>query len=141
MIGTNVDVIKIIKDFANLLNSAENEWDDIYKMIGEIDDEMQDLLHEAELTVFNAAEGYDLAKKIQEVRQRRRELKNRREILRFVKDFIDNNKKLTITLFKMAQNMENSRQMQEKREYTPRIRTDIKLAKRWDQSNGIGVIA
>lgn len=130
----NPNIVQIVKDFAELINNIEAEWDTIYKNLDKVDNETQDLLHEAELTVFNASEGYELAKKIQEVRRRRRELKDKQEILRFLKDFYDNNKHLKITLFKLAQNMENTRQAQENRQYTPRIRTDIKLAKRNQES-------
>jgi len=120
--------IESIKSFAGLLNDVDGRWDNLLKAIDNIESEIQDLLHETELTTFNAYEGYLLAKKIQEARQRRRVLKNEQEIIQFVKDFASNNKNLFLTLFKLTKNMQNTANHQGKRKYTPRIRTDIKLA-------------
>jgi Mg2+ and Co2+ transporter CorA len=126
------DVIKIVSDFAQLLGKIEQDWDQIYEEIHKTDCETGDLLHEIELTNFNAYEGYRLAKQLQEVRQRRRELKDTQEILQHLKDFYDNNKQLHITLFKLVKEMQKTKASQQNRSYIPRIRTDLKICQKHD---------
>jgi Mg2+ and Co2+ transporter CorA len=124
------DVIKIVYDFAQLLSKIEQEWDQIYEEIHKTDCEAGDLLHEIELTNFNAYEGYKLAKQLQEVRQKRRKLKDTQEILQHLKDFYDNNKQLHITLFKLIKEMQKTKESLQSRSYTPRIRTDLKICQK-----------
>lgn len=84
------------------------------------DRQTQDILHEIEFGNFNAVEGYHLAKKIQQVRQSRREAKNQREAIAYFKKFADDHKNTPVLLAKILQQMKQVKQNQETRVYTPR---------------------
>ena len=116
--------------FPDLLNYVENNWDTICDGIRQADQETQDILHEMELISFNASEGYILARKLQEIRQRRRRLKNEKEILKDIKEFYDNHKQLKIDLFKVLTKTTRTLENLENRQYVPRVRDDLKLAKK-----------
>ena len=119
-----------LNGFLDLLNHIENNWDSIYDGIGQADRETQDILHEMELTSFNASEGYALAKKLQEVRQRRRRLKNEKEALKDIKEFYEHHKQLKIDLFKVLTKKKQTLETQANRKYMPRVRDDLKLAQK-----------
>lgn len=112
---------QVVADYLDLLNSIEKKWEATKEEIILAEKEQQDLLHEIELTRFDVQRGYRLSKRLQEVRQRRRELKNRLEILTPLKDFHDRNQKLKIDLFKVQTKMKQAQQTQEARVYTPRM--------------------
>ena len=123
-----------IRNFLEILNGVEKDWDSVYEEIGRCDQEISDLLHEIELTEFDHVEGYQLSEEIKKVRRRRRELKNYQEIIRHLKEFLDRNKNLKISLFKVLTSMERTRDYQMYRRYTPRVRTDLKLCLEENQS-------
>jgi ribonuclease BN (tRNA processing enzyme) len=102
-----------VSDYLDLLNSIEKNWDTTKEEIIQTEKEQQDLLHEIELTKFDIQKGYGLAKKLQDVRQRRRQLKNRMEILGPLKDFHDRNQKMKIDLFKVQTKIKQVQQTQE----------------------------
>jgi hypothetical protein len=118
------------KNFLETLNTIEKEWGSWVDDLKQCEMETQDLLHEIELTNFNAYRGYLLCKQLQDVRQRRRQLKNKMEILRTLKEFIENNKQLKISLYKTLSTMEKTEEHQSQRMYLPRVRTDISLAEK-----------
>ncbi|HHW03390.1 MAG TPA: hypothetical protein GXX35_11400 [Thermoanaerobacterales bacterium] len=124
-----VEIIEKIKAFAEILSTIDDEWSQLHQQLQQCDLESSDLLHEIELSKFNACEGYLLAKKLQEVRRRRREIKNTQEILQCIKDFAGNNKNLAIALYKLIKSMEEKLEIQQSRVYVPRVRQDIKLAR------------
>lgn len=124
------EAILATRNFLESLNIIEKEWGTWVDGLNICELEIQDLLHEIELTKFDVQRGYRLCKQLQEVRQRRRELKNTMEVLRALKDFLDTNKQLKISLFKTLSAMEKTEEHQDHRMYTPRVRTDIKLAER-----------
>lgn len=124
------EAIQTTKNFLETLNAVEKEWGSWHEDLSQCNMEIQDLLHEIELTKFDAYRGYKLCKQLQEVRQRRRDIKNKIEVLKYLKDFYDNNKKLKIELYKVLTNMEQIEENQRHRLYTPRVRTDISLAER-----------
>jgi len=125
-----MNAITTTKDFLETLNTVEKDWGTWITGIQQCETETQDLLHEIELTKFDVQRGYKLAKQLQEIRQRRRELKDTVELLRSIKDFVDSNKQLKISLFKTLTGMERTEENQGCRKYTPRIREDITLAER-----------
>ena len=122
------EVISTTREFLESLNTDEKEWGNWAEGINICEMETQDLLHEIKLTKFDVLRGYRLCKQLQEVRQRRRELKNKLELLRTLKDFLDNNKQLKINLFKTLTTMEKTEEHQGQRTYRPRVLTDITLA-------------
>lgn len=122
--------IQSTKAFLETLNIIEKEWGTWMDELHLCEQEIQDLLHEIELTKFDACRGYRLCKDLQEVRQRRRQLKKKMEIAEHLKYFLENNKQLKISLFKVLAAMEKTEESQNRRIYTPRVRTDISLAER-----------
>jgi len=124
------NAITTTKHFLETLNIVEQDWSTWITGIQLCESETQDLLHEIELTKFDVQRGYRLCKQLQEIRQRRRQLKDTVELLRNIKDFLDCNKQLKISLFKTLTSMERAEENQECRKYTPRVRTDITLAEK-----------
>ena len=122
--------IETVHYFLELLNTIESDWDNLHDEIKQSEYEQEDFLHEIELSPLNSYEGFVITKKLQEVRQRRRELKNLKEVLLPLKDFLDHNQKMKIDLFKVLTSMEKVEDNQSIRSYYPRVRTDIKLAKK-----------
>jgi hypothetical protein len=128
------ETIDSIKKFLETLNNVEKDWDRVYEDIGKCDQEISDLLHEIELTDFDHVEGFQLSEEIQKVRRRRRDLKNYQEIMRHIKEYLDRNKSLKISLFKVFSSMERTFDYQMNRTYTPRVRTDLKLCSKENQN-------
>lgn len=124
------EAISTTRNFLDSLNIIEKEWGNWINNLNVCEMETQDLLHEIELTKFDVQRGYRLCKQLQEVRQRRRNLKDTMEVLRTLKDFLDSNKQLKINLFKTLSAMEKTEEHQGRRMYAPRVRMDIKLAER-----------
>lgn len=122
------EAIEATRYFLETLNLIEKDWVSWQDELLICEQEIQDLLHEIELTKFDAARGYQLAKQIQEVRQRRRQLKDYMEITKHLKEYLDVNKQMKITLFKVLTAMEKTEENQGHRIYTPRVRMDITLA-------------
>jgi 5-bromo-4-chloroindolyl phosphate hydrolysis protein len=125
-----MDAISTTRNFLETLNTIEQDWGAWYEEVHKCDQETQDLLHEIELTKFEIQRGYKLSKQLQEVRQRRRDLKNTMEVMRTLKDFLDSNKQMKINLYKILASMEKMKEHQAQRIYTPRVRMDITLAER-----------
>jgi hypothetical protein len=125
------DIIAVTEQFAKMLESLTEEWEQLVDGVSQTDLETQDLLHEIELTKFNAVEGYMLTSKLKEIRLRRREIKNDLEVYSSFKDtFYANNKNLSVTLFKALKKLNTIREGQERKHYTPRVRDDLKLAQK-----------
>jgi hypothetical protein len=124
-----------LEQFAQDLEVFENEWDRMQSEIKYTDDETQDFLHEIELTQFSAVDGYHIAKKLQEVRQRRRHWKMQVEILNHYKLFYDQHKSLKLTLWKLLNSMKKTATDKDShnRAYRPKVRQDIKLAQVWSE--------
>jgi hypothetical protein len=122
------DVVETIDKFARLLNDIVNAYDSYHDEQNQLNDATQDLLHEIELSNFNSVEGYKLSKRLKDIRNRRRVVKNNLEILQLFKDFSDKNKSTPIILFKLVTAMKTLREEQSERIYHPRVLKDIKLA-------------
>ncbi|MGE4272077.1 MAG: hypothetical protein AB7E31_04305 [Desulfitobacterium sp.] len=125
-----INEIIATKHFLETLNLVEGEWGSWVDELKLVEQEIQDLLHEIELTRFDVQRGYKLCKALQDARQRRRRLKEKMEILRNLKDFVDSNRQLKISLYKILSAMEKVEENQGNRMYTPRVRDDITLAGR-----------
>lgn len=125
------------KHFLEALNTVESDWGSWVEDLNMVEQEIQDLLHEIELTRFDVQRGYKLSKALQEARQRRRKLKEKMEVLRVLKEFVDNNKQMKINLYKTLNSMQKTEENQGRRMYTPRVRDDITLADRLrSEANG-----
>lgn len=123
------DAILTTRSFPETLNVVEKDWGNWVDDLKLCDAETQDLLHEIELTNFDKRRGHQLCKQLQEVRKRRRNLKEKMELLRSIKEFVDSNRQLKISLFKTLTSMERTEESQGERSYYPRVRNDLELAK------------
>ena len=89
------------------------------------DQEYNDLTHALELTKFNAAEGFRLAKELQDNRIRRRNAKNQREQLQPLYDLIQKYQVFFKELKNVQTQIESVIHAQAKRKYQPRVRDDL----------------
>lgn len=92
---------------------------EILKEMQEVDLMEQDLLHMVEFHNFNASEGYNFAKMLQEIRQERRKIKNRLEERTKARDFLKNNykPKFKAPLAQVVTNMQELGGKQTSRKY------------------------
>lgn len=115
---------QIVTIFQNVINTYEYNEDNIRRIEGEL----QDILHEIELTNSkDMFSGYKLYKEIRELRIERRKCKNENELLRDMYEYFKGDQ---------AQHFKNKIQqvqgsstkianMQENRTYTPKQRNDL----------------
>jgi hypothetical protein len=70
-----------IEALTPIYESVFKEYDRIYNKVNELDYATQDVLHTIENSKFDASTGYRLARKIKDIRNERRVLKNEIETL------------------------------------------------------------
>jgi Mg2+ and Co2+ transporter CorA len=114
------DAIEALVRFAEAIGNAEKESVIIENAIQDADMQQQDLLHRLEFDTFNASEGYQLAKKLQEVRRLRRELKNDQELLKPLRDFADKQRMLRDAVLQTVLRIQGVQQTQQARVYSLR---------------------
>lgn len=68
------------------------------KELSQADKEISRIYHEIENTNFNAAQGYQLAKKLQQALRHRRQIKLNYEILQILTPFLSQNQQRVLTL-------------------------------------------
>lgn len=115
---------EIAEKLLNYLTEMELEYNNTCKAAIRADKEVQDLLHDMELTNFNACEGYIMAKKMQEVRRRRRVLKDDIETFKILKENTSHIPKQIKTIVSKIKQKESDFRL---RFYRPRVRADLKL--------------
>lgn len=122
-----MSAINLAQNIIDSLTQIENELQAADQAIKNCDTELCDIMHEIELTTFNACEGYYLAKEIQTIRKLRREWKEYEEQLDILKRFLGNHKNARNELRGLIKNVEDMKERQIHRVYTPRIRTNMKV--------------
>lgn len=110
-----------------------------FKQINKLDKELQDLLHEIELSKFSTNRGSDLAKEIQNIRSKRRKLKDENETLNYLYEYfvyehcvdgISCNKPFGQLLSELGEikNKINKKQKElDNRVYIPKVRKDLTI--------------
>lgn len=133
---------EITNELLSLIQEIEDTYNSNFEMIGKCDKEIQDLMHEIELSKFNVVEGYYLAKQLQEVRQRRRNAKNENELLWYLhQDTFVKTPAFKNSLLNASRNIKRKQSEQETREYNPRILENLKICqKRAWQSKHLRVL-
>ena len=106
-IKTTGQMLKTIKENEAWLSHA----------LSEIDKEIVDIEHYIELYPFSACEGYKLAKKIKDLRVKRREIKNELEVIKLISD----SNCMTIAKGTFINHLNNL----ETKQYTPRVLQDL----------------
>lgn len=124
------EIQNVVSSFSALFNSVDNDYAEIRNQLSNANQEQEDLLHEIELSPFNSYEGFLLAKKMKEVRLRRRQLDNDLKLSQVMLDFVKKHPELGTALFKLSKDINGSINGLSGRLYTPRIRTDIKLCRK-----------
>lgn len=74
-----------INDLSNTIQTLLSEKDNLVNSLSEVNGKEQDILHYIEFNKFNAAEGYKLSKKLQDIRKERRIIKNKIDIINIIK--------------------------------------------------------
>lgn len=79
------EIVNGMNDFSNKVNEIAEYTKELNSIISYTDLEISDILHYIEFHKFSAAEGYKLCKKLQEICDRRREAKNKMQIINTMK--------------------------------------------------------
>ena len=126
------EVIKVITDFKSIFTSIYDVKKELEDQLSIKDDETTDYLHELELGNLNAIEVMATAKKLINSRKERRIIKEKLELIKTTKGFVDNYivKGIVGDLEQVVENLETLKRNQENRQYTPRILKDLKCAKK-----------
>lgn len=122
-----MSAINLAQNIIDSFTNIENELQATDQAIRMCDTELCDIQHEIELTKFNACEGYYLAKEIQRIRKLRREWKDYEEQLNILKRFLGNHRTARNELRGLIKVIEEKKEHQIHRMYTPRIRNDLKV--------------
>ena len=118
---------EVIKNYENNLNS-----------IKQIEGELQDLMHEIELSEpKNAAQGYKLYKEIRELRIKRRTAKEEVELLRDLHEYLTSQQGQAFKskVQSIQGNSVKLRATQEQRTYQPRQRNDLTITNKHSIAN------
>ncbi|MFS0643840.1 hypothetical protein [Siminovitchia sp. 179-K 8D1 HS] len=111
-----------VRDFLVELPKLRNHLKEELKLL---EDERQDLLHYAELGRFNACEGFKIAKDIQEVQLKRRDVKDLLELVQLTCNKIEG-KYNTNLLNEALGEIRKASNYRRNRTYRTRIREDLK---------------
>ena len=114
MLNRVVDSIDLFSKQMNKIDAYQSELNSI---VSHTDLELVDMLHYIELHKFSACEGYKLCKKIQEICDRRREAKNKIQIIHAIKT------QSCSSIISGAASNEVEKVMQ--KQYTPRVLDDL----------------
>lgn len=82
---------KLAQQITNLIEQTNQLYNEYNKKMSNITLKIEDVLHYIENDNFNACQGYVYAKKLQELRQERRLIKNELEPLHMLKTRLENN--------------------------------------------------
>lgn len=77
-----MDAEQIAVTIRDAIRDIPKRHGDNSRRISDIEKETDDIMHLIELTSFNAAEGYKIAKQLKEIRMERRILKDENDLLR-----------------------------------------------------------
>lgn len=83
--GEYQEIEQKINDLSNTIQILLSEKDNLVNSLSEVNGEEQDILHYIEFNKFNAAEGYKLSKRLQNIRKERRIIKNKIDIINVIK--------------------------------------------------------
>ena len=114
---------KIAQDISKLINSVVNEYEDSYNRVGNYDKELQDMLHQLELTNMKYKERAKLATKLQESRINRRKYKDITDEINSLYNFITNNRRVLDGFIKELLRVKNIDA--NKRSYVKRSNKDV----------------
>lgn len=120
-----MDAEKLAVVLRNTIRDIPKRFDYNVNEISKLEKEVIDLEHVIELTNFNAAEGFKLAKQIQEARQKRRKLKDENEMILSLNRTLSNMKDHVPQLDQVIGDIRKVKSNQENRSYRCRVRKDL----------------
>lgn len=121
--------LDIVNNIVSSYEELQNEIQENRIKLSNTDKEICDILHEIELTSFNACEGWKMAKEIQRLRQERRIFKDNEENFTLINSSIGHLKRSVSSFKKELKRVELKQEENIHRKYTPRIRTDLKVVR------------
>ena len=119
--------IELAQTILDSFETLKEDMNTIAQKIRDTDSEICDILHDVELTSFNACEGYKLARELQKLRKKRREYKEQEEQLDMLRGFVNKHKWIVSDLKLNIKTVEGKREQQLHRIYSPKIRKDLKI--------------
>lgn len=119
------DIENLAMTFRAILQDAPKRLEANLAEVCSYEKEIMDIEHVLELTNFHASKGYQYAKDIQQVRKRRRELKDEIELLTPLVEIIEKMKANDNHLNKAVGEIRRIKQSHGKRTYRMRIRQDL----------------
>lgn len=123
---------KLLVDVNELFMNLDDVKKDLENKINIKDDETIDYLHELEIAKLNAREIMKTAHLLIKVRRERRQLKDRWELVKTLKGYTDIyiTKGIIANTERVINNIDNLKNNQDTREYTPKVVMNLKCAKK-----------
>ena len=118
-----MDAGKIIADFLALLEYAQERYATAYDEERNANDETQDILHSLEFEWYDTRKAARLARKLSEIRQKRRQAKNDMEIADLIVKFQNSNAGTVKALQRLQGDVQTAQRDQATRPYY--FRTEI----------------
>lgn len=113
-----------IKSFLGFLRNVKPRYDENFRLVGEADLKSQDLLHKIEMSEdMDGPHGYDMYKRVREIRRERRVCKNENELLRPIVNFLEHNPSVIDDLERLQGACQRLKETINDRHYT--MRTDV----------------
>lgn len=134
----NIEELKNnLSDTLILLLKADDIKKELERQIEVKDNETLDYLHELELAKLNGIEIMQITKKLIKVRQDRRILKNKWEVIKTIKGYTDIciTKGLVAQIKQALENLDKLETRFEERIYKPKAIKDLKCAQKEKQKN------
>ena len=78
--------IDVIQQFIDIVQDALDRYDTLVQLEKDVDNQQLDIEHYIEDTNFSACTGFNLAKRLQEIRRKRRLIKQRIKIMEFIRN-------------------------------------------------------
>jgi len=111
-----------------ILGEIPEIYDSNYEIVGRCDKEIQDILHEIELSEDkDMAGGYKLYRMLRESRRLRRQKKDENELLQPLVDLVRSSETFRQKLCKVHVQIKENMRQQDEREYKPRVRDDLSI--------------
>lgn len=123
---------KLLVDVNELFMNLDDVKKDLENKINIKDDETIDYLHELEIAKLNAREIMKTAHLLIKIRRERRQLKDRWELVKTLKGYTDIyiTKGIIANTERVINNIDNLKNNQDTREYTPKVVMNLKCAKK-----------
>ncbi|RKJ72183.1 hypothetical protein D7X33_21735 [Butyricicoccus sp. 1XD8-22] len=120
------DLNNLLKRTNEYLNAVPNRIQKLKDEVQRYNDEVLDIQHYIELSGRkNASAGYKLYAELQEVLQKRREVKDELDYLETIEKRMKNTFKHNNGLYQIVEGIQHKSEVMQTRSYNPRIRTDL----------------